>query len=517
MATTKKPGVRWLERAAGQQLDALEDALTAFDPNDAQTLGAIHRQLKRIETAARRAGFTGAAAMARQAIDVAPAAVRPICSALTALLRASIRSVRQLEDRAAGDLDVPQIALCDHASRCALHGIRPEEAPVGTLVLRIENLDAIRERHGEEGTIQARTHVLRTLRRMLRTGDCLAQTGGHCFIVFLPGEDVAGLRAAFKRMRAAVQRTRWAQAGSAGEPLRLTICGAPAGVAQHDAPVAAEAPARVAVVSASPSFARALGPMLVQTGCTVSASGAPGAQLWTAMKREPPRIVLVDIPSRDLESVLETLADQLRGRRIPVVALVADEASAALALEHGVRTALQKPVKAEELLSTFRRLSRRGSWQAAPTAQPVGAAACILVASDSVPQLIAIGTSLQKRIGCDIRLCRGSAEAIARAQELKPSVAVLDLTFKDAETDTLLKALGAKTPAPRIVLIADGTEHARFSAGRQPRVAEVIRKPVSLLELPDRIAKAAGLLPAVGATDSFEVFRSEIQRVIAGA
>ena len=85
MTTKISQSRQWLERAAGQQLDALEDALAAFREDDAHSRHALHRQLQRIEAAARKAGFTGAAAMARQANTAGSANVRPFCNALTAL------------------------------------------------------------------------------------------------------------------------------------------------------------------------------------------------------------------------------------------------------------------------------------------------------------------------------------------------------------------------------------------------------------------------------------------------
>lgn len=518
MGTKIQTGIQWLERAAGQQLDALEDTLAAYREDDIRSRQALHRQLQRIEKASLKAGFTGTAAMAAQVLGAADGSVRPLCSALTALLRAAIRSARRPEDQAGADIDVPQIALCRHQGGCAIHGLRQEEAPAGTLVLHIENLEAIRQRHGDAGTEEARLHVLRVLRKLLRAGDCLATTGTHCFVVFLPGEDACGLRAAFERMRAAVLRTPWTRAERAPEGLRLALCAAPAGVhiAGETAGTQKRPPARVAVISHRPAFARILDSILAPAGGTVSTSGAPGSDTWAGLKRQPPRVVVVDVPAHELESVLDELADALRGRRIPVVALVENESASALALEHGVRAALPKPVRPDELLATFRRIVRRGKASADATAEPAGDSTCILVASDSVPQLIAIGTSLQKRIGGSIRLCRGTADAAARAKEYKPDVAVLDLSLQQADTTALLKTLASRMPAPRIVLIAEALDAGALSAHRMPGVAAVIPKPVSLLDLPERIAKAAGLLPAASAGASFDLFRTEVQRVVSG-
>ena len=517
MTTKDSHSRQWLERAAGQQLDALEDALTALREDDAHSRHVLHRQLQRIEAASRKAGFTGAAAMARQANTAGSANVRPFCNALTALLRAAIRSARSPEDRTAADLDVPQIALCSNVGNCALHRLQPRHAPAGTLILRIENLESIRQRFGEEGVEQARTQVLRALRNMLRTGDCLATTNGHCFVVFLPGEDAFGLRSAFERMRAALLRMTWTGGLPASEGLQIGLCGAPAGVmdAEDSQPVPEAEAARVAVVTNSPSFSRVLSPVLAPVGCVVSQSGAPGTETWAALKRQPPRIVLVDVPTTELVKSIDALADALRGRRIPIVALVENEDAAAVALEHGVRAALRKPVRPDELLSTFRRLARRGGAEPEPVEKPPEAGSRILVASDSISQLIAIGTSLHKRIGGDIRLCRGLAEAGSRAQEHNPHVVVLDLKIGQPETVSLLKTLGARMPAPRIVLIADENDHAALSIRRLPGIAELIHKPVSLLQLPERIAKAAGLLPSAPATSSFDSFRAEIQRLVA--
>jgi DNA-binding NtrC family response regulator len=138
----------------------------------------------------------------------------------------------------------------------------------------------------------------------------------------------------------------------------------------------------------------------------------------------------------------------------------------------------------------------------------------VLVASDDLIQLIAMGSSLQKQAGLHVRMSRGAADTIDQARQHRPAAAVIDLRLEQQKTPEVFAALAELDPVADVILMVDERERRRAETITKPAIVRVIVKPLPLLNLAASVTSATGLETAPASAESAEILRQEILRVM---
>jgi diguanylate cyclase (GGDEF)-like protein len=123
-------------------------------------------------------------------------------------------------------------------------------APLGLLLLDVDNLKHLNDRHGHPAGDQALHQVGVALREVLRAGDLACRYGGDEFAVLLPHTDLAGARSAAHRVVESVGQGRL-HVGDHRIGLTVSV-----GVAAFD-PAAASEPTTSLLAQADASLYRA--------------------------------------------------------------------------------------------------------------------------------------------------------------------------------------------------------------------------------------------------------------------
>lgn len=202
----------------------------------------------------------------------------------------------------------------------------------------------------------------------------------------------------------------------------------------------------------------------------------------------------------------------LAHKRTPVLVAVNDEAAGRWAVEHGANEFLLKPLDMDDLLKAAWRLTGRKRGIHDARTMPVSAG--LLVVSDSLSQLISIGSSLQKQGGYKVSLGYGHKDAVEQAILRKPGAVLLDLPLADGGLAILCGHLAGQEPAPLVMAIAPPEAHQSVASIVRPRIVETIPKPFPLLSLHTKVRHATGLSPEVSAAEAAGHLRDEILRVM---
>lgn len=510
---TESGGRPWSGAAIGARIDALESALNAFETRTVDSLIPLRRRIGRIEAAAGKAGLAAIAATAESARLAGASEVKERTQTLLALLRQAAHEAKrprveeQVLDAATG------LMTCGCLSRRVGQAIESGLVPAGMVALEIEQLAAIRSARGESAALRAIAHVGSILRKTLREHDCIARVGDDRLVMFLRGEEEDGVRVAIQRVRDAVGRRplRWDDGSETS--LTLTPVALGPGSAPGRAAAAADAAIqpKVCILTDSPSTGKTFRLLFERAGYDVAISGRPDAEAWVLLMQIRVRLVVVDTAPERLEAVLDEVRASCARHRLPAVLVTGPESGREAALDHGALDYLTKPVHPEALLRSAERLLSRGrrGKSCRSAAKP-----CVLVASDDLVQLIAMGSSLQKQAGLNIRLSRGAADTIEQARQHRPAAAVIDLRLDQEKTPEVLAVLAELDPAADVILVAEDREKRRAETVTRPAIVRVIGKPVPLLNLAASVTSATGLEASPAGAESAEVLRQEILRVM---
>jgi DNA-binding response OmpR family regulator len=269
---------------------------------------------------------------------------------------------------------------------------------------------------------------------------------------------------------------------------------------ETDEPTAQRANPPVAVIARSEATAKALAVMLEQIGCSIALSAV------TAPLLPPVRLLVFEVAGDEIATRLPALRSALSVRRVPVLVVVGNAVEGRQALDQGASDFLVRPVSSDVLRAVATRLLNRGRVPVKPAT-----ADSILVVSDDLYQLLAIGSSLQKKAGYRIFLSRTLEEARDRAREHPPAVLLADLRPSRAEVRAFYAELQARAQKPKIVAMLDPGETLPRDAG----LAGAIIKPLSLIGLSDDLQRMTGIAaPGADDVESARLLQAEIVRIM---
>jgi diguanylate cyclase len=158
-----------------------------------------------------------------------PAELEPLASALSSLvaysaIAALVFRMRQQEQRlAALDMEVLQDPLTGLGNRRALLRCLERHAgrQVAVLALDLDHFKRVNDVYGHVAGDQALQELAGRLLAAVRSGDCVARSGGEEFLVVLPGETAAGARLVAERIVEKMREQAFC-VGSRGEYVQLT-------------------------------------------------------------------------------------------------------------------------------------------------------------------------------------------------------------------------------------------------------------------------------------------------------
>lgn len=519
---------RWLRGEAGACIDAIEQTLNAFPPQDSASVVLLRQHIRKVLAKSKEFGMPAITSIAQGAMDASPLTIRGNAEALLSLLRKVTRASRK-RTTTPQDSD-PETGLM-HERIFALRLAEIERAgnvhaALGSI--RIVDGEALQRRHGDRVALPLVRHVAGILSDQLREDDLVSRTGPFEFGVLLLSEDRGGFQAAMNRVEGAMAGAPFTFPDGTESAIQITSSGRLLGADVR--PVARDwahersqtiigtvsgiesrteaGPARIiGIALRNETTSTVLGSLLERAGFRVVLAGlgaSPGR--LTPFAKSKVHLLVVD----EAQSTLPQLRAVLGRRRTPVVVIAESEEAGQQALAGGAREFVIKPVRTEVLIASIRRLVRRGSHEPAEGGPSAGG---IVVASDEVGQLIALGSALQKQGGHFVRLGRGRDDAIAQIQHQVPAVVLLDMSVRRPETRQILQAVAAIKPQPAVVLIAangDSADAARISS---PVIAGVMKRPVELRTLHTEIQRLAGRPLHSDASISQELMRSEILRI----
>lgn len=505
---------KWLHGEAGQRIDALEAALNAFGLYHLDSLIALRRQVHVVWKEAQDLEFQEIIEAADQAHLAGALDARKHVERLLAVLRKAVGSCRVHAPVAHGDLDV-ESGLMSRAAFTrrfeeAVHGRR---GPAALAAFHVANLPAVKKEHGEEVGRQLLAHVGSVIAGLVRAEDCVARYGGAEFVVFLPGESSNGLQAALVRLEAAIARQPLLLSDGRSVPISLTIGGCPAGLAPEagDTQSAMHVP-RIAIVAHGAATGKVLKQMLQRADFDVLDCGGGDAKT-DLLATTRVSVVLVEESSEGLPALLEKLRGMLAHRRTPILVVAVSEQEGRWAMEHGASDFLLKPIELQALLGAVNRLAHRGRGDKAADAHHHAAPEMLIVSQD-LAQLIAMGTSLQKQTGYLVRFGCGAADALEQARQHTPAAVLLDLRLHQHDCQELLHCIALLHPAPAVLLLVEPYERARADTITKPHIAMTISKPASLLTLAADVQRATGLAFSKNRGESTALLQKEILRVM---
>lgn len=496
----------------GQRIDALDSAVNAFNAGDVESLRALRAGIRVILDWARTARRPAIARTADRAFHAGPSDLPALAAALIAQLRAAAHGTRPGPRPPPADLDAVTGALNREAFTRRFDELsRAEHAPAAMAAIHVDGYESVRHRHGAQAGRMLLAHVAGIITANLRQDDRLGHFSADEFMVLLPGEDEAGLHAALARLEMAALRSPFRLHGGACESVRITTGGyqfaeGPGGAARRGFPL------RVGLAVQNPGIARPLEKLLRLSGCAPVHAGTAAAARYAPFSHHGANLVILECEPPDLPLQLALLRSALLRDRTPILVLTATEAAARWALEHGACDVLVKPVEPDILLNTATRLATRGRLNLLPSA---AAPVPVLVASDDLCHLIAMGSALQRHGGFEVRLGRGAADAARRAAQHPPRTALLDLRIRDRNTRRLLRRLAAQDPSRPVVLVTEKGERIPAADAPHPRIAGLMEKPVPLLTLAGEFRRVTGIEGA-GGTATSRIFHEELLRVMGG-
>lgn len=505
-----------LDMALGARIDALEGALNAYAPDNAESQMEVRLQVSLARGQAERLQLPAVATAADRAYRATAGGLRDACAVLLAQLRSTART-RHGEPAAPepGEGDPPTGLLNRAGFLRHLERIEHEDhQPFAVAAIHVENHASVCHRHGEDIGLLLLAHVARLIAGQLRQDDRVARFGGDEFMLLLPGEDARGLHAALARIEADLLRHPFRLPGGGGrETVRITSCGhyfqaggpAPAQDIKHNA--------RVGLVAHDPAMERTLRSLLLQHGCELVDPGTSAASPYAAFAHHGVTLVILDAGPGDLALELFRLRAVLSHDRTPVLVLASNDAAAHWSIEQGACEALVKPVALETLRRTACRLATRGRREKTAASAPA-AGTRVLVASESLGDLIALGSALQHAGGYEVGLARGHADAMEQVRVRPPSATVVDLPLQSPGTQELLAGLAGHAPDAPVMLITDADGSRPGNLPRSPRIAGVLDKPVTPHMLAGAVLRATGAQPCAGHTAPGRTFRTELLRVM---
>lgn len=500
----------------GPRIDALESLINAYDPANAEADAALRRHAILLRDEARKNKLPMVAVAADQAQQSSPNQLRDLSRVLLALLRGTAQHARDSAKVVAGDLD----QLTGLLNRAAFSRRYEELAnshhlPAAVAAIHVDSYESVLHRHGTATAASLLSHVGSILANHLRQDDCLAHFDHDEFMLLLPGEDERGLHAALARLEMAVLRHPLRLQSGQQETVRISTGGHQIveGSPRTGSAVPGGPPLRVGYSICSPNLARTLKQILKQDGCELVEAEPSPASRYVPFSHHGARLVLLECRREELSLELTRLRAVLARERTPIVVLVSDEAAGRWALEHGACDFAVKPIDMDALVKMVFRLASRGRHVPRPN-NTSGAPSPVLVASDDLYHLIALGSSLQKNGGYDVRLGRGCVDTILQMTNCKPVAALLDFRLNRDETGAVLHRFQNLHPDRPVVLVTERGEARHMATPGMPRIAQIIEKPVPLLTFAGEFRRSTGVEPQQGPVDSAAVLRSELLRVM---
>lgn len=503
-----------LEEAAGPWIDTLDALLTAYDPRGVESQQALRRQARHMADEARRRGWPMVAIAAEKAAGSSGASLRTLGAVLLAILRGCALPHRRLEAPADGEHDAPTGLLNrDGFTRRYEDLTTIEHIPVAMAAIHVDNYEPMLHTRGPEAARLLLQHVADVLVRHLRESDCLAHFEGDEFMLLLPGEDEAGLDTALHRLETTLMSRPFRLAeGHITESIRVSAGGfqivggaSPLSRGKHS----------IGLALRNPTLAQTLTQVLQREGFMTVDAGGPADQPYRRFGHHGVGLVLLEAGRADLLRELPRLRAVLRNERIPVVVLAPSDEVARWALDHGASDVLTLPLDLGQLVRLARLLINRGRGSPVAAGLTTDVSRSVLVASEDLYQLIALGSALQRRGGYEVLLGRGGADALRQVQATAPVSALIDLRMHRRETRELLETFARRRPGQGVVLVVERGEAAPAPTSSLPPLARVLEKPVSLLDVADEFRKATGLAPLDGG-ETADQFRRELLRVMRG-
>lgn len=503
----------WFQKEAGARIDALEAALNAFALYQIDSLIALRRQIERIASECAMLGLDALAQAARSAHDAGALDARSQTERLLVLLRSQTRACKApgLVPRGARD---PETGLMSREAFTELfqREIASRSAHAALAAVRVANLEDIRKTHGHEAARNFFGHTGRMLTQLVRDGDQVARFTDDEFVVFLPGEDARGLQIALERLESAVGGKPFQLPNGTEEAPVIAISGCPFGDVVVPAGNAAPAALRIGVLSRSPATAHAMIFMLRKEGFEVAASVDDGAARYAAFSEQRVDLVIVEEVVSEMEATLDGLRGALAGRRTPVLVVVDTPADGRRALSRGAADFLVKPLQLQDLVGMASRFARRGVKSGAQSETQTRTD--MLVVSNDLYHLIAIGTALQKQAGHVVRLGRGWRDARKQVQDHRPAGVIVDLRLVRDGTRALLQDLADSAIVPQVALVVEPAERRVAEAMNAPPVRAVFRRPLDLMALPAEIKRAFVLPHTPARSDAAAILQQEIIRIM---
>jgi DNA-binding response OmpR family regulator len=273
---------------------------------------------------------------------------------------------------------------------------------------------------------------------------------------------------------------------------------------------------RVGLMTANPNISQTLRHLLGRDGYDVVLPDGNGSDRFVPFTKHRLCVVISDCAKDTMQADLRDLRAVLAAKRTPIVVLADDAGAATYALAHGASKAFVRPLDVTALLKMARWFAHREKKNSHAGQPGSGRAARgdLLVASDDVGQLIALGSALSRGGGYHVSLARGSSEALRQAERHHPPAILLDLRLDDELTRELIAHLSATQPDMRLILITGEDEKKFMVSVKTWPIAGIIEKPVPLLSLSAEIQRMAGVQPAGVSRKCDDVFRGELLRVL---
>jgi CheY-like chemotaxis protein len=212
-----------------------------------------------------------------------------------------------------------------------------------------------------------------------------------------------------------------------------------------------------------------------------------------------PDVVLLDVllPDGDGWELLRALKAEPRTRAIPVLVVsVVDEPARARDL--GAAGLLLKPLSRAALTQTLRQLFTLGEKppaQELPAGAPGRRRPQILLAEDSEANIATLSDYLAAK-GYDVAVARNGSEAVARAQEKRPELILMDIQMPGMDGLEAARRIRARADLAHIPIIAltalamPGDRERCLEAG----ASDYLTKPVNLRTLLAAIAQCCPAL-----------------------
>ena len=216
-----------------------------------------------------------------------------------------------------------------------------------------------------------------------------------------------------------------------------------------------------------------------------------GLEALAAMQQHSYRLVLMDLQMPNLDGRQTLARMRANGNTTPVIALTASamKGDRERCLSWGFNDFLSKPFRIPELLSVVKRQLEQKSKDRVHSAQTTELSSLLLVEDNEA--LATITAKRLKSLGYIVEVAHTGAAAIDRANALKPSAVVMDLTLPDMDGISLCSILRSEPSLSEIPIIAytgneDPTDHTHaLEAG----FTEVLVKPASLQQFRASLVK----------------------------